>query len=165
MSDTVETIESLKAQLEQTRKAQSGTDRAYAVASKRVAELERELESLNDVRTMRDTLETRIKRIESAYADKERGLELRYYARSRCLDSGVDYELIKDIPFHDEAGIDAYLERLSRSIEDRAVAHVNARLVTGEKPRAGSGEPAPKSKAMAWLDKELSGVNRGGGGF
>lgn len=155
MSEPEETLETLKIKLDNEKKSKAGSDRAYLAAAKKIAELQKELEAFNDMRGLKDSLYQRIEKIEKGYQEKEKRLELTFYSKGKCLDCGIDYSLVKDIPFRDQQHVDEHLSGLVRFIEDRKVEEVNRRLLSSELPKSGSNTKPAESN----LARELSGVN------
>lgn len=157
-----DTLESLRAQLEDTRRAQAGQDRKNAELQAEIKRLQSDLAKYKNYGGGEDQVRARLERIEGAYKQKEKDLEIRYHLRERCLDTGLDPVLFDGIAFQSREQIDATITRwaeLQDTLVDRAV---NSRLVAGEKPRAG-GDPRPQGMTVesAFRDviaRELKGV-------
>jgi hypothetical protein len=137
MSDTaepVETIESLKAQLENSRSSQRGVDRAYKAEKERADALQARLVKETDV----DTIAARLDNVEKAFKEKERKLELEYHLRKQALAAGIDYTLLDGIPFDSEQAIDARIMALSNFAINAGIQAIGAKLTTASKPQAGN---------------------------
>lgn len=129
-----ETIEGLKRKLEQMSKSQSGVDRAWQAEKKRADELEKRLMSTGS----EAELLARLDRVQKGYAERERKLELRYYAREKCLETGIPFDLLADLDLPDEVFIERKIAQFAQGIEAATLQEVNARLVSTAKPKAGA---------------------------
>jgi hypothetical protein len=133
-TEPAETVESLTIKLEKLRATQAGIDRAYNAEKKRADALEaRMLKAGSEAELL-----SRLDKIQKAYADKERKLELQYYTKSKCLDAGISYDLFSDIELPDEMAIERKIAQFSEGIEAATYQAINAKLLTSSKPQAGN---------------------------
>jgi len=132
-----ETLEELRAALEQTRKAQAGSDKNYLLEKTRADALQAKLDQLGG-----DAVLQRVKKIEAAFAEKTRRFELDIYARRKALELGLPSELLSGRDFTDEAQIETFLGVMEKTVESKALAEVDRRLVSTEKPKAAATAPA-----------------------
>lgn len=155
------TIEELKAQVaaltesvNQAKRAQSGVDRSYVAEKKRADLLEARIAQGGSEAAILARLEGIVK----GTADKERRLELRYFARVKCLDAGISYDLLADLELPDEMAIEKKVSQFSEAIDARTVAAVNGRLSMGQAPRAGNDSAPSLSPFEQLVAKEVKGV-------
>ena len=107
LPDDKSRIEYLVDQVQQIKRAQAGSDRAYKEAR----------DKLSQTADMA-TVQARIDAIEKAYQHKARQLEVSFYTRSKCLELGVDYALLEGLPFSDEIQGDSYLKMIDLVLKD-----------------------------------------------
>lgn len=141
-----DTLESLRAQLEDTRRAQAGQDRKNGEYQARIKDLEGQLEKYRSYGGGEDAVLSRLDRIQEAYRQKERALEIRYHLRERCMETGLDPILFDGMPFDDETQVDATISRWADHQDAMVDAAVNKRLTSVDKPRAGGGDPLAPSR-------------------
>jgi hypothetical protein len=163
MSDSaepVETIESVKAKLESVTRAQAGSDAAYSRAATKIAALEAELAKLKAVGGTEEAIKARLDTIERKAAERVRKAELGFYARSKAVEAGVDYELFRDMPFEDEAQVDKHLAKLATFIEAKKQVELERLLSSSPKPKTGVTErPYPVDAVSARIKREVDAIN------
>lgn len=142
-----DTLESLRAQLEDTRRAQAGQDRKNAELQAEIKRLQSDLAKYKNYGGGEDQVRARLERIQEAYRRKARALEIRYHLRERCMETGLDPILFDGMPFDDETQVDATISRWAAHQDAMVDAAVNKRLTSGEKPRAG-GDPRPQGMTV-----------------
>lgn len=130
-------IARLEEELVKTRAAQSGVDRVYQVEKRRADALEARILTAGSEADLR----ARLEKIQRGYAEKERRLELRYYAREKCLDSGISFDLLSDLEFKDEPAIERKVAQISEAITAKSLTELDARLAMSSKPQTGPGRP------------------------
>jgi hypothetical protein len=99
-------------------------------------------------------LRARLDKIQRGYAERERQLELRYFTKSRCLDSGVDYELLADMDLPDEVAAEKKILQIAESIKAASLREVASKLGQSTKPQAGA------SHVTVALEDSFKGLGR-----
>ena len=139
IADLTKQVEDLTGQLENSRSSQAGSDKSVAKLKAENKLLHEQIEFAGK----RPSLSGRLDRIEKSYTDKARALELGFYARTRCLQMDVEFELLSEISFNDESEIDLKIEKVVGILGDRKEANIKTQLSNSPKP--GSGD-APKGR-------------------
>jgi hypothetical protein len=145
-------IMELENQIENARKSQAGTDRAYLEAAKK-------LKQYGDYTP--EQIEARIKRVAMVYDAKVKDLELDYFVKGRCLETGIPHDVIKDLKFADQQHAESHLARLAEVFEAKRLDERNQLLTSGQKPQAGAERPkeAPRSlSAIEAMAKASAGI-------
>lgn len=128
-------LEAVTAQYENSRRAQAGVDTAFQREKKRADELEaRLIKGQSEAQIL-----ARLDAIQKGYAARERKLELAFYAKSKALDSGIDYALISDIDFKDEPAIERKVSQIAQAVTAQSLDELDRRLMQSTPPRAGNG--------------------------
>ena len=137
-------IARLEEQLADIKRSQSGVDIAYNREKKRADALEaRIVQGESEASIL-----SRLDKIQQAYAAKERGLELKFYAKAKCLDASIDFALISDIEFRDEPAIERKIAQFAEMVTARSLEELDARLRLSTPPRAGNPSIGSKPTAL-----------------
>lgn len=89
-----------------------------------------------------DGLAERLDRLERGAGAKLRAADLRFYLYRKCTEAGVDFGLLSDFPFKDEAGIDAKVSAFGALATAARTRTVNETLANGFRPGSGNGVPS-----------------------
>lgn len=130
------TVEELLKLIDNIKGSQRGSDLAYQKEKARADALQEKL-----VKGIAEAeLIARLDRIDKASADHKRALEIRFYAKEKCLDSGVPFELIADIPFKDFQAVEKKVAQIAEAVTARSLDELDRRLGQSVKPMAGNSQ-------------------------
>lgn len=155
-------LEELKAQLEQIKRTQAGSDKAYAEAAKKAAELAAENEKLKKEKMSEK------ERAEFEHAKQKAELEAKerevreatlHLSKMRLMGAKqMPLEFADFISGADEAELEAKLDTLSKLVEAEVGKRVQERLLSGEKPK--SGTVADSKPGNEFLGKSFAEIER-----
>lgn len=158
------TVEELASQLEQIKKAQAGSDKAYAEAAKKAAELAAENEKLKKEKMSEK------ERAEFEHAKQKAELEAKerevreatlHLSKMRLMGAKkIPLEFADFISGADEAELESKLDTLSKLVEAEVGKRVQERLLSGEKPKTGTvadGKPGNEflGKSFAEIERAI----------
>ena len=160
VEDLTGQIEALKTELaamsekyEGARRSQAGVDTSYQREKKRADEAEARLvKGQSEAQIL-----ARLDGIQKAYAARGRKLELSFYAKSKALDAGIDYELISDIDFSDEPAIEHKVAQIAEAVTAGSLSELDKRLSMSSKPQASGYTPA-RSPFQDVIDETMKGI-------
>jgi len=145
------TVEELAAQLEQIKKAQAGSDKAYAEASKKAAELAAENEKLKKEKMTekeRADFEIAKQKAELEAQRKEVADATLRLAKARLMaENKLDPKYEKYIDGANDEEILNSIKEFSKDLDELVGSRVNEKLVGTEKPKAGTTAPAAPNLA------------------
>lgn len=157
-SETVVDVKALAEQLEQIKKAQAGSDKAYQEAARKAAELAAENEKLKKEKMSEK------ERAEFEFAKKNAELEaksrevaeatLRLSKMKLMGEKGVDMEYAEYIKGNSEEEIAQSIETFTKRLDKLVAERVEKKLGASPKPKAG--DDAPKTNLSGMSLKELN---------
>jgi hypothetical protein len=121
-------------QIAQARASQSGQDKQWRKEKDRADALEAKLARGESEAAMAKRLDN----IQKGTQEVERQLRLHYFTKCKCLDAGVDFELLADIPFADEIAAEKKISQVAESIKAASLREVASKLGQSTKPQAGA---------------------------
>lgn len=136
-------IKALAEQLEQIKRAQAGSDKAYQEAAKRLKELESENENLKKEKmSEKERAEFELKKKEAELEQRAREVKdatLRLSKVKAMADKGVDPGFYDFLPGETEEEVVKNLDRFIALIKKQVGSDVNKVLTGIEKPKSGDG--------------------------
>jgi low affinity Fe/Cu permease len=151
------THEETEAQLKQIKLTQAGSDSKVGELLTENKSLKEQLEQTKADLGDNNLIFERLHNLETAYDSKVEKLELEYYAKGACLESGVNWELIQEIPFADTAAVDDKISQLAVVLQNAKYDAVNVELNNSTKPRTGEAttlKTAPVLTGSAGREQE-----------
>jgi len=145
-------IDILKSDLENTRKAQQGSDRAVMDLKKKLTEAEKTIETLNGRISKESDLTARLSRIYSEFEKKDQARELKYFTRVQCLEKKIPYKLIENDVFVDQEAVLSRLATVEETLEQVRITGIESQLGTTKRPQTGVNTE-PKAPTLQDLNK------------
>ena len=99
------------------------------------------------------TLTARLLRLETALQQKEKEQDMKFHIFKKCYEAGVNYELVKDIPFQSKEEAEKKILQLQEFATMKAEKTFNERMIA-EAPKPGTGETRPADKFAKYLSAE-----------
>jgi len=123
---------------------------AYAFADQQVTKA---LKTYSAKRLDTSTLTARLLRLEAALAQKEKEQDMKFNIFKKCYETGVNYDLVKDIPFASKEEAERKIAQLQEFATMKAQQSFNERMIA-EAPKPLSGETRPTDKISKYLSAE-----------
>jgi len=157
-------VEELTAQIEQIKKAQAGSDKAYAEAAKEKAALAAEVEKLKKEKmTEKERAEFEIAK-EKAEAEKlkrEAQEATLHLSKVRLIGAkNLPLEFADFVTGADEAELAAKLDTLTKLIESEVGKRIQEKLLSGKKPESAPAEGKPGMDIAGKSLKEIEELAR-----
>lgn len=144
-SSGADDVNALRAELEQIKKAQAGSDRAYQEAAKKAAALEAEKEALIKERmTEKEKAEYEFKRQREELEAKSREVAeatLHLLKSKLMAEKGIKPAAMQFIAGTNETEILQSIDTFNKQIEEMVTERVNSKLISAPPPKAGASSP------------------------
>ena len=123
----------LRADVDQAKSAQGGSDRANTELTKQNYKLSNDLMQMGDPKEMIE----RMNRIEAS-ADRAVGeLKIKHYTEIQCIKAGVDYALVEKMPFKNEEEVNHQIGLMADFKKKTDLEKINEMLLSNTKPSSG----------------------------
>lgn len=153
------TVEELASQLEQIKKAQAGSDKAYQEAAKKAAELAAENEKLKKEKmTEKERVEFELAKQKAEIEAKEREVHdaTLHLSKVRLLGAKkLPLEFADFVTGANEAELEAKLDTLNKLVESEVGRRIQEKLLSGKKPEAQQADVKPGLDIAGKSFKEL----------
>lgn len=96
------------------------------------------LQTYSSKRPDTSKLAERLHALEDAEASRQSAYDIKFHILKKCYESGIDYNLVQDIPFENIETADKKLNQLSEYARQQKIQDVNKQLASGFKPGGGN---------------------------
>jgi hypothetical protein len=122
----------------------------YAFADSQVTKA---LKTYSSKRLDTSTLTARLLRLEAALQQKEKEQDMKFHIFKKCYEAGVNYDLVKDIPFSSKEEAEKKILQLQEFAAAKAEKTFNERIIA-ETLKPGTGGSNPADKLAKYLSAE-----------